>query len=176
MKFPRIVILPGMNTLTILPLALLSATLWGAHPAPDFSLKNASGAIVHLSDFKGKIVLLDFWATECGGCKTEIPWFMEFAHVYKARGVTVIGVSMDILYENLRDAAEGWGRVKPFVAAHGVNYPILMGDERVTAAYRIAALPLTLLIDRNGEIVSTHTAPPKGGEAEFRREIEALLK
>jgi peroxiredoxin len=165
-----------MNALTILPLALLSATLWGADPAPDFSLKNAAGSTVHLSDFKGKIVLLDFWATECGGCKTEIPWFVEFARDYQTRGVAVIGVSMDILYENLRDAAEGWGRVKPFVAAHGVNYSILMGDERITGVYRIEALPLTLLIDRNGRIVSTHNVPPKGGEAEFRREIEALLK
>ena len=163
----------GVNKI---PLALLMLTASGSDigkPAPDFSLKDASGATVKLSAYKGKPVLLDFWATECGGCKIEIPWFMEFAHSYK--DLTVIGVSMDILYEDLRDAKEAWRRVKPFIALHQLNYPILMGDDRVTKIYGVDSLPMTLLIDRTGKIAQVHVGLPKGGKEEFRQEIEAAL-
>jgi peroxiredoxin len=155
--------------------ALFAAAACAA-PAPDFRLTSSSGAPVRLSDYRGKIVLLDFWATECGGCKLEIPWFIELAREYRDRGLAVVGVSMDILYEDLRGAAEGWQRVRPFIAQHGVNYPVLMGDDAVGKAYRVDALPLTLLIDRTGKIVYTHPAPPKNGKEEFRREIEMMLK
>jgi len=60
-------------------------------------------------------VLLDFWATDCGGCKLEIPWYMEFDRAYKSKGLAVVGVSMDILYEGLKNAEQGWTKVKPFV-------------------------------------------------------------
>src|SRR5579871_5017332 len=83
-------------------------------PAPSFRLMNAEGKPVGVSSYLGKVVLLDFWATECGGCKFEIPWFMQIAEAYKGKSVAVVGVSMDILYENLKDASEGWNKVKPF--------------------------------------------------------------
>jgi len=76
---------------------------------------NSSGKNVNLSDFHGKVVLLDFWATDCGGCKLEIPWYMEFDRAYKSKGLAVVGVSMDILYEGLKNAEQGWTKVKPFV-------------------------------------------------------------
>lgn len=145
-------------------------------PAPDFSLEDGNGAVVKLSQYKGKVVLLDFWATECGGCKIEIPWFMELAKNYRDKGLAVIGVSMDILYEDLRDAKEGWSRVKPFVESHQLKYTILMGDDRVRNKYGIDSLPLTLLIDRTGRIAAKHIGPPRGGKEEFQREIEGLLK
>src|SRR6202161_2807585 len=72
--------------------------------APDFTVKDATGASFHLSDYKGKVVLLNFWATWCGPCQIEIPWFMEFNKTYKARGLAVVGVSMD---------EDGWKSVKP---------------------------------------------------------------
>src|SRR5712671_2004016 len=75
-------------------------------PAPDFALKDADGKTVHLSDYKGKVVLLDFWATWCAPCKIEIPWFMEFEQQLKDRGFAVVGVSMD---------EDGWGVVKPYL-------------------------------------------------------------
>ena len=75
--------------------------------APNFILTDAKGDTINLSAYKGKVVLLDFWATWCGGCKTEIPWYMEFDSKYKDRGLAVIGVSMD---------EDGWKSVRPFMA------------------------------------------------------------
>ena len=135
--------------------ALLSAQ--DRKPAYNFALKDSSGRTVQLKDYRGKVVLLDFWATACGGCKVEIPWFMGFEQTYKDKGLAVVGVSMDILYEDLNDAQEGWSRVKPFVQANRVNYQILMGDDPVTKAFDIKSLPDTYLIDRQGRIAAAYT-------------------
>jgi peroxiredoxin len=124
--------------------------------APAFALEDAAGKKVQLSDFRGKVMLLDFWATECGGCVKEIPWFVDLAQAYKNKGFTVAGVSLDVLYESLKDADEGWSRVKPFVQAHKVTYPILMGDDQVTTRYDIHTLPVTYLIDKRGRIAATY--------------------
>ena len=125
-------------------------------PAPAFRLADAAGKSVQLSDYRGRAVLLDLWATECGGCKLEIPWFMEIAAENKSRGLDVVGVSIDILYEDLKGPAEAWARVTPFVQAHKVNYMILMGDDSITSGYHITALPATYLIDRKGRIAATY--------------------
>jgi peroxiredoxin len=125
-------------------------------PAPAFLLINASGKHVRSLDYRGKVVLLDFWATECGGCKIEIPGFIELQREYGHKGLTAVGVSMDILYENLKGAEEGWNRVKPFIKDHAVNYPILMGDEAVSKAYDIQAMPATYLLDKKGRIAATY--------------------
>src|SRR5947208_1985561 len=77
--------------------------------APDFTLKDATGTAVKLSDYRGKVVLLNFWATWCGPCKIEIPWFIDFQQQYKDRDFAVLGISMD---------DDGWQSVKPYVAEH----------------------------------------------------------
>ena len=71
---------------------------------------------------------------------------------YKDKGFTAVGISMDILYESLKDANEAWGRVRPFIAKHGVNYPIAMGDDATSKAYSLNAFPATYLIDKSGKI------------------------
>lgn len=124
--------------------------------APAFTLRDRSGKAVDLSKYNGRVVVLNFWATDCGGCRTEIPWFVEFQKKYKRRGLTVVGVSMDILYEDLKGPDEAWPLVNPFVAAHKVAYPILMGDGVVTTAYDINALPATYLIDRSGKVATKY--------------------
>lgn len=135
-------------------------------PAPEFSLKDADGRPVRLSDYRGQVVMLNFWATWCGPCKIEIPWFVDFQRKNKDRGFAVIGVSMD---------EEGWDAVKPFVSSMGVNYRIVLGDDSVAQAYGgVEALPTTFLIDREGNIASVHVGlAPK---SDFENGIEQLLQ
>jgi peroxiredoxin len=134
--------------------------------APDFGLKDANGATVRLSDYRGKVVLLDFWATWCGPCKIEIPWFMEFEQSYKDRGFAVVGVSMD---------DEGWPAVKPYIQDRKVNYRILLGNDEVGQLYGgVDSLPTTLLIDRSGRIARVHIGLEVGKD-EFKNEITSLL-
>src|SRR5579863_341084 len=112
-------------------------------PAPAFSLTDEHGTPVSLADYRGKVVLLNFWATWCGPCQIEIPWFIEFEQQYKSKGFEVIGVSMD---------DDGWKAVKPYIAEHKMNYRILLGDDTVSALYGgLDALPTTFLIDRDGK-------------------------
>jgi peroxiredoxin len=118
------------------------------HAAPDFELKDADGKVVRLADYKGKVVLLDFWATWCGPCRIEIPWFTELQRKHKDKGLEVLGVSMD---------DEGWEVVKPFLADVGVNYRVLMGNDATAQKYGgVDALPTTFLIDREGKIAAVH--------------------
>lgn len=117
-------------------------------PAPEFALKDADGKTVRLEDYKGKVVLLDFFATWCGPCKIEIPWFMEMERKNKDKGFSVLGVSMD---------DEGWEVVKPFLAEMGVNYRVVIGNDATAQIYGgVDALPTTFLIDRNAKIAAVH--------------------
>jgi peroxiredoxin len=116
--------------------------------APDFALKDAEGKLVHLSDYRGKVVLLDFWATWCGPCKIEIPWFMDFQRQNQEKGLVVLGVSMD---------DEGWEIVKPYLASMKVNYRVVIGNDHTAQLYGgVDALPTTFLIDREGKIAAVH--------------------
>ena len=149
--------------------ACMPATLFSQHdnhagltppanrqPAPDFQLITDAGKTVRISDFRGKVVLLDFWATGCGGCVLEIPSYIELQKAYGDKGFAALGVSMDITYEGLKDADEAWGKVKPFMAKYGVNYTIAMGDDPVARAYTLTTLPATYLIDKSGRIAVTY--------------------
>jgi peroxiredoxin len=113
--------------------------------APDFELKSLDGRSVHLTDFRGKAVLLNFWATWCQPCKIEMPWFVEMQKQYGSDGLQVVGVAMD-------DASEE--DIAKFAKQMGVNYPILLGKEAVGDAYGgVQFLPTTFFIDRNGKVV-----------------------
>ncbi len=136
------------------------------HVAPDFALKDADGKTVRLSDYKGKVVLLDFWATYCGPCKVEIPWFMDFERKHKDQGFSVLGVSMD---------DDGWDAVKPFVSDVGINYRIMVGNDSTAEKFGgIEALPTTFLIDRDGKIADVHVGLTNKND--FENAIEQLLQ
>ena len=120
--------------------------------APAFQLVTEDGTKMKLSDYQGKVVLINFWATDCGGCVLEIPSFIELEKAYKDKGFIAVGISMDISYESLKDANDAWRRVRPFIAKHGVNYPIAMGDDEISKAYALNAFPGTYLIDKSGKI------------------------
>ncbi|HEY1206080.1 MAG: TlpA disulfide reductase family protein [Bryobacteraceae bacterium] len=116
--------------------------------APNFALKDADGRIVQLSDFRGKVVLLNFWATWCDPCRIEIPWFVEFERRHKGQGFVVVGVSMD---------EDGWQAVKPFISETGINYRVLLGDDKIAELYGgIDSLPTSFVIDREGRIAAVH--------------------
>jgi cytochrome c biogenesis protein CcmG/thiol:disulfide interchange protein DsbE len=116
--------------------------------APDFSLQDSNGRTVHLSDYRGKVVLLNFWATWCGPCRLEIPWFVQFERQHKDQGFAVIGIAMD---------DDGWASVKPFAEDLEINYRILMGNDSVALLYGgVDSLPTTFLIDRAGKVASVH--------------------
>jgi len=138
----------------------------GRKAAPDFTLEDDAGQPVRLADYKGKVVLLNFWATWCGPCKVEIPWFMEFEKSYRDRGFAVLGVSMD---------DDGWQAVKPYLAAQRVNYRIALGNDRVSELYGgIDSLPTTVLIDREGRVASVHLGLVS--RSECSTEIQQLLR
>jgi peroxiredoxin len=115
--------------------------------APDFALTDANGKDVRLSELKGKVVLVNFWATWCHGCQQEIPWFVEFAKKYGDQGLATIGVSMD---------SDGWKEVRPWIKEKGVNYTIVIGSEELAKQYGLDGMPLTALVGRDGKIAATH--------------------
>jgi len=116
--------------------------------APDFNLKDADGKAVKLSDYKGKVVLLNFWATWCGPCKIEIPWFMDFEQTYKDKNFAVLGVSLD---------EDGWDSVKPYIQQKKINYRVMIGTEQVAQMYgEVDSLPTTFMIDREGRVAAVH--------------------
>ena len=134
--------------------------------APDFALKDSNGGTAKLSDYRGKVVLLNFWATWCGPCKVEIPWFIEFEQQYKDRGFAVLGVSMD---------EDGWDAVKPYIAARKVNYRVLLGDDVTGGLYGgVESLPTTFMIDRDGKVASVHIGLIS--KSDYDNEIKHLLE
>ena len=112
--------------------------------APDFVLKDVFGKDVKLSDFRGKIVILNFWATWCGPCRKEMPDFIELQKEYGKDGLQFIGIALD---------QEGAEKVKPFVEKNKIPYPILIGNNEISDKYGgMNAIPVTFLIDRKGMI------------------------
>ena len=115
-------------------------------PAPDFELQSLDGKNVKLSDFRGKAVLLNFWATWCIPCKVEMPWFVELQKEYGPQGFQIVGVAMD-------DASTE--DIAKFAHEMGVNYPVLLGKEAVGQSYGgVGVLPTTFFIDRDGKLVA----------------------
>jgi cytochrome c biogenesis protein CcmG/thiol:disulfide interchange protein DsbE len=134
-------------------------------PAPDFALRDASGKTVKLAKLRGKILVLDFWATWCHGCKEEIPWFSEFQTRYASKGLVVVGVSLD---------EGGWKDVKPFLAGHNIPYRIVVGDDPLAKRYGIENMPDTFLIDRKGHVAAVYRGLVDRNDIEAN--LQTLLK
>ena len=132
--------------------------------APEFSLTDISGKPLRLSDFRGKVVILDFWATWCEPCKEEIPRFVELQNRYGAQGLQVLGISMD----------DSEPPVHEFQQQYKMNYPVAVGSSKLADEYGgILGLPITFVINRQGQIVTRHVGAT--ATAVFEQEIERLF-
>ena len=151
----------------LLPIFLLNACSEGrariASAAPELSLRDINGNMVQLSDFKGKVIILDFFSTSCPPCRQEIPDFIELQKQYGDKGFVMIGVSLS-----------GLGDVKPFAEKFGMNYTVLIANSRAAEAYGpIRAIPLTFVIDKDFKIARKYIGyRPK---EVFENDIKELL-
>jgi thiol-disulfide isomerase/thioredoxin len=174
----------GRNPLALLVVAVVAAAMlyFGFHMArrsgsdsaaritkssvaPDFTLESLDGKSMRLSDFRGKAVLLNFWATWCGPCKIEMPWFVDLQKEYGSQGLQIVGVAMD---DSSKDD------IAKFAQEMGVNYPVLLGKEAVGDAYGgVPALPESFFIGRDGKIVDRIIGLK--GKAEIEDSIKRAL-
>jgi thiol-disulfide isomerase/thioredoxin len=132
----------------------------------NFTLKDLSNSDVKLSSFKGKVILLDFWATWCGPCKIEIPWFIEFQNKYGKDGLQVVGVSVD----------DTLAKLKPYVETMKMNYPVLQGldhDDLQDAYGPMFGIPVTAIISRDGKVCKKHAG--LASKSSFEAMIKGLL-
>ena len=134
--------------------------------APNFTLKDADGNPVNLTDYRGKVVLVNFWATWCGPCEVEIPWFVEFEQKYRDQGFAVLGLSMD---------DDGWKAVRPYIASHKINYRVMIASEVVSQQFGdIDSLPTSFVLDRQSRIATNHVGLVD--KRDYQNEILKLLE
>lgn len=136
-------------------------------PAPDFTLKSRQGENLRLEDFRGQVVMLNFWASWCGPCRQEMPLMDEIYEQYKDLGFTVLAVNVD---ENREEAHR-------FLDNVPVSYPILYDPEsRVSEQYNVQAMPTTVMIDRNGNARFLHYGYKPGYEDDYEQQIRQLVR
>ncbi len=137
--------------------------------AEDFQLRDIEGRDVHLSDFNGKVVLMDFWATWCTPCAAELPHLERFYETYKDRGLVVLGISMD--------GPETEASVPSFARRYGLTFPVMVDEEtRVTGLYNPKrSAPLSILIDRGSHVARTREGYSIGDEKLIEADIQDLI-
>jgi cytochrome c biogenesis protein CcmG/thiol:disulfide interchange protein DsbE len=133
--------------------------------APNFTLLDLDGNKHTLSDYKGNVVIIDFWATFCPPCRIEIPHFIEFYDEYKDRGLVILGVGLD-----------GEEKLRSFRDAMRINYPILVGDRAVAISYDVQAIPVTFIINSEGEIIKKILGYAPGYEDTIKQSFLPLLE
>ena len=148
-------------------LLVAGASADSAEPAPDFTLKSTTGDNLRLSEYRGQVVMLNFWASWCGPCRQEMPLLDELHQRYSKAGFTILGVNV----ENNPEAAQRALQEIP------VTFPILFdNDGTVSKLYDISAMPTTYLLDRDGKVRYLHKGYKPGYEIDYRRQIKELIK
>ncbi len=165
-----------MNRLTLVWLAALfgfmssgsiaSSGLAGKS-APDFALKSATGDNLRLSEYRGEVVMINFWATWCGPCRQEMPHLEDLYNRYQRVGFNLLGVNID----------DDSRRAMQMVKELGVTFPVLFDEKKeVSKLYSVEAMPVTLLLDRSGTVRHVHLGYQPGFELKYLTEIRALLR
>jgi peroxiredoxin len=135
--------------------------------APDFALRSATGANLRLSEHRGQVVMINFWATWCGPCRQEMPKLDEIFSRYERAGFTLLGINID----------EDTGRAQRLADELGVSFPLLFDDEQnVSRLYDVQAMPMTVMVDRSGKVRSVHYGYRAGMEQRYLDEVRALLR
>jgi peroxiredoxin len=133
--------------------------------APTFSLKDKDGKTYSTESLKGKVVVLNFWATWCPPCRAEIPAFKSVYDKYKGKGVEIVGVSLD---------HKGWDVITPFLDQYKLNYPVVLGGAEIAKAYgNVRSIPTTFIIDRDGKVIDSHVGAMS--EEQLVKTFEKLL-
>jgi thiol-disulfide isomerase/thioredoxin len=144
-----------------------SAVVTAGAPAPAFNLGSNSGKPVALADLKGQVVLVNFWASWCGPCRTEMPILEQINKKYKAMGVTLVGINVE---PNSADAQK-WLQATP------VSFPILFDkDSTVSKLYQVEGMPNTVILDRKGNVRYIHRGYTPGAENEYMDQLRALIR
>lgn len=155
-------LLPLLVCAAATPQSLIPSPL--RKPAPNFTLTGVDGRPVTLAQDRGKVVLLDFWAVDCGGCRIEIPWYVDFDRRYRSQGLALIGLDM---------YGEPPAKIRAFMATSHMDYPVAVGTDAIGAQFNLSEMPLTLLIDRKGRIAAAHAGIVD--RVQFENDIRALL-
>jgi peroxiredoxin len=151
--------------LVIFAAASLAASSLEGQAAPDFVLKSATGENLRLSEYRGDVVLINFWATWCGPCRQEMPLLDDLYSRYQRVGFNLLGVNID----------DDSRRAMQMVEELGVSFPVLF-DEEVSKLYKVEAMPVTVLVDRDGKVRHVHHGYKPGYEEKYLTEIRSLLR
>ena len=165
MKGLRINLLGAL--LSLFAASSLASSGLAGQPAPDFVLKSATGENIRLSEFRGDVVMINFWATWCGPCRQEMPLLDELYGRYQRVGFSLLGVNID----------DDSHRAMAMVDELGVSFPVLFDKDKVVSKlYKVEAMPVTLLLDREGTVRHVHHGYKPGSEQKYLNEIRSLLR
>jgi len=165
MKGLRITVLGVL--LGIMTASSLAASDLAGRQAPDFALKSASGENLRLSEYRGDVVMINFWATWCGPCRQEMPLLDDLYSRYRRVGFSLLGVNID----------DDSRRAMQMVEELGVSFPVLFDESKeISKLYQVEAMPVTVLVDREGTVRHVHHGYKPGYEEKYLTEIRSLLR
>jgi peroxiredoxin len=154
-------------TLLIFTATGLAASGLAGQPAPDFVLKSSGGENMRLSEYRGDVVMINFWATWCGPCRQEMPLLDDLYSRYQRVGFNLLGVNID----------DDSGRAMQMIEELEVSFPVLFDESKeVSKLYQVEAMPVTVLVDREGTVRHVHHGYKPGYEDKYLTEIRSLLR